>query len=72
MVLGPGEYSGADAPRRERLLDVLVDMLTPERERLTRSEVKQLDYLIALSGGASGRRRNADGQHQDAALLTRT
>jgi hypothetical protein len=44
------EYSGAMVyvPRDERLPDVLIDLPTPEREKLARSEVKLLDYLDRL------------------------
>jgi hypothetical protein len=41
------EYSGSMVfvPRHERLLDLLADLPTDERERLVRSEVRLLDYL---------------------------
>jgi hypothetical protein len=45
------EYSGAMVyvPRDEHLTDVLMDLPTPERERLARSEVKLLDHLDRLA-----------------------
>lgn len=45
------EYSGAMVyvPRDERLPDPLADLPAPERERLTRSEVKLLDHLDRLA-----------------------
>jgi hypothetical protein len=45
------EYSGAMVfvPQEEQLTDLLADLPIPERERLTRSEVKLLDYLDRLA-----------------------
>ena len=57
------EYSGAmvHVPRREHLTDLLADLPTLERERLTDSEVKLLDHLdrIVRRGAWTSRPRPA-------------